>query len=112
MKVACFDVRVHRADDDGFIFFNLFVIMEVGGSQGNGGEGVPAARLYTDVDLVSQLIADRGNLAFGSGNGNGSGWIYRANLLVNPLNHGDVLLVVRFKKLYELFGADVIGKRP
>ena len=111
-KVIVVDVGIHGAHHHGFLPGYPLDIRQIGGCQGNGREGVPAAGLHGNAHVVSQLVADGGYLGFGGGDGHGGIGVYRFDLPINPLHHGFIGAVGFLEKLDKLLGADIVGQRP
>ena len=111
-EIIFLHIGVHRADHHGFFQRDSLYIMKISSRQCNGREGVPTAGLYTDPYILSQLVMDGRNLAFGGGNGHSSLGIHLADLTIHPLDHRFQRAVCFFENFDELFGTDVIGQRP
>ncbi len=73
---------------------------------------VPAAGLYRDSRLFTDLVTELGNLRFGCRDCNRSVCVHSFDLTIHPLDHGFIAAIFGLENLNELFGADIIGKRP
>ena len=112
LKVVVLHIGVYRADDNGFFLTDALHVLQIGGSQRNSRGGIPAARLHTDAHFLAQLIADGRDLRLGGRNGDRCIGIDRLDLTIYALDHRFQLTVFSVEDLDELFGANIVGKRP
>ena len=112
LKVVVLHIGVYRAGDNGFFLADALHVLQIGSSQRNSREGIPAARLHTDARFLAQLIADGRNLRLGGRNGDRCIGIDRLDLTVDTLDHRFQPTVFPVEDLDELFGANIVGKRP
>ena len=112
LKVVVLHIGVHRAADNGFFLTDALHDLQIGSSQRNSREGIPAARLHTDAHFLAQLIADGRDLRLGGRNGDRCIGIDRLDLTIYALDHRFQLTVFPVEDLDELFGANIVGKRP
>ena len=112
LKIVVVHIGVHGADHHRGILGNSPDIPEIGGRQGNGRKGIPAAGLHADAHVLPQLIVNGGDLGFGGGDGHGGLRVYLPNLPVDPLDHGFQFSIGPVENLDKLLGTDIIGKGP
>ena len=112
LKVVVLHIGVYRADDNGFFLTDALHVLQVGRCQSNSRKSIPAARLHADAHFLAQLIVDGRDLRFGSSNGDGCIGIDRLDLTIYALDHRFQLTVFPVEDLDELFGANIVGKRP